>query len=221
MLAVLQGLRILLTFLAAALLANDRLALAEPLQPASAEPFTVSMKVEVQTANRLFSRNILPGERVRVGERFFTHIWADQPVYLYIVNYEPTDWSSLLFPETHHIHSEAGRRIRIPEAGGYFAIREGQGEVRLRVFASREPIDTNACRELRLQCPLFQFVSGTRGGAAVDKAKKDPPPPERAEKRTARDRGAEQTSDETEGVVSAKSDKNGTAWLDFAFKPEL
>lgn len=204
------------------LISNARQTCAEPSPPVIDEPFTVFVKVETRAANGLLSRAILPGKHVRIGERFFLHAWADQPVYLYVVNYEAEGWSDLLYPETRHIRGVEASKVRVPQGTGSFVLREGHGEVRLRVMATREPLAADGCSRLRLPCPLFKLAdrTSTRGSADSNAEKKGSPPPDRADVRKGTDRSGEVIVDEKEGLVSAHSEETGVAWLDFVINPE-
>lgn len=216
------------------------MARAEPPQNASPgidgkSSFTLSMKVEVESPNRLARRDIMPGDHARTGERVSVTSWADQPVYIYVVHYDPKGWSELLFPNAKPVHVAAGEKIRIPEPGSAFSLVGEPGDMTLRVVGSREPLDEVSFRELRLQWPLVGNSESSRGVVDKQRQKKEPPPPpsppppnpsseaERAPKRDAANgtRGGTQSADAiARTIISSESNGSEKAWLWFTFRQE-
>lgn len=199
-----------------------------PTPPAASQPLTVSMRVDVESPNRLLGRQLMPGETAHTGERFSITAWTgQQPAYLYVVHYRPDSWSELMFPVAPNMRVAPGERVRVPEAQTQFTLAGEPGDMTFAVLASPEPIDEASCRELRLDCPLFRKANGTRGGSDQPKHTKEPPPREdkngeRSEKSSAKDgtRGGSQSEDSVAKVVSKRSDVRGRALLWFSFRQE-
>lgn len=196
---------------------------AAPSPVQASGPFSVSMQVNVESGSGLMQRSILPDERVRIGERFSATLQVDEPVFLYVIHFDPKGWSELLFPSRRHVRVAPTEEIRIPGLRNAFVVTDEPGDIELHVIASRQPLEDKACSELRLPCPLFPSGDGTRGGNADDKEKKEPPPhppPERARKRDAESGTRGQESDRQKRIVKALSDERGVAALWFSFGRE-
>lgn len=199
-----------------------------PTPLATSQALIVSMRVDVESPNRLFGRQLMPGEVAHTGERFSITTWTGQKsAYLYVVHYRPDSWSELLFPVSPNIRVAPGEKVRVPEPQTYFTLAGEPGDMTLAVLASPEPIDEASCRELRLDCQLFRKTSHSRGSGEQPKQTKEPPPKEdkngeRAERSSAKDgtRGGSQTEDLVAKVVSRRSDERGQALLWFSFRQE-
>lgn len=180
----------------------------------NAASFTVSLRVDLQPKLEVGSRSLMPGETANAGDRFTLTSWVDQPVYLYVIGYEPTGWSKLLFPRANHRLVQKGEQIRLPDSGNPYKLNNESGEVSLYIYASRKPLDDQACEVLRLNCPLW----GSDGSRDGDSEKKDLPPPPPAPPGRGRDRPSPFISNAKERFVSARSDEKGVAVLRFTFK---
>lgn len=178
-------------------------------------PFTASLRIDLQPKLEVGARSLIPGETVNAGDRFTLTSWTDEAVYLYIVGYEPTGWSKLLFPRSKDTIVQKGEQIRLPDSGNPYKLNNESGEVTLYVYASRKPLDSQACDVLRLPCPLWR-QDGSRGGGSD--TKEPPPPPPRPAGTSGKDRPSPFINNAKEHYVSAKSDDKGVAVLRFTFK---
>lgn len=179
-------------------------------------PYEVSFKLDVVPhIPGEPAPSVPPGGVLRSGERFTLTAFASQSVYLYVIGYEQTDWSTLLFPQREHTKVKAGEKIRLPLSGKPFVLNNRPGRVSFFVYASYAPIDAGGCAAVRLHCPLWESgKEGTRGGDS--KVKDPPPPPANGDKRT--DRGGPKRYDAKEHIIVAKSDKKGIVLLSFSFE---
>ena len=175
--------------------------------------FSVSVRIEV--LQPVGTRTLQPGGALYPGEQFTITAWADQPVYLYVVGYEPDGWSSLLFPRGRHAKIRGGERLRLPEGDRPYTANSNAGEFAIKVLATTQPIDDSGCQRLRLRCPLWQSTETTavRSAEADETNKPPPPPPPDGVPRGQRD--GILIDDAAGYALTAKSDFHGNALLTF------
>lgn len=178
--------------------------------------FLVSGRLDVQSDQTIGTHTIQPGDTLYSGDTFTLTAWADRPLYLYIVGYEPDSWSSLLFPTGRDVMVPANEQIRIPQSGNPFRLNEYAGEVNLYVYASEQPITREACAELRLPWPLWQPSRALRGGSSPPPP--PPPPPPTGDKRETRSPRITMAADSH--IASIYSDAQAKALLRFHFRHE-
>lgn len=185
-------------------------------------PFTLSMKVRLAPRTEVGWRSLKPGDTARSGDGFTVTTWADQPVYLYIVDYQREGWSSLLFPTAQHTQVRDGETIQLPGRGGQYRLNQQTGELVLLAYASNRPLDEKGCALLRLSCPLWSRGHRSRGDSSEQKEAPPPPPPPPPAHPPAGPAGPTDrspTTYESDGdhVISITSGEEGTALLPFRF----
>lgn len=122
---------------------------ASPLPP----PFTLSVHVEWESADKLVHRTIRPRhDALHPFDHFRIHAVSDRPVYMYVVEVDSSTGASLLYPQDRH--TRVPNDLLLPARGKY-RVQGPSGEYTLAVFASQQPITQVQCEKLSLRCPLF------------------------------------------------------------------
>lgn len=207
-------------------------------RPASAlgeSLFMLSLEVEAQVGEQLSTRNILPGDTLHSGDGVALYITLDRAAYVYVVNYSPTEWSTLHFPSSDLSMDQiiqAQATLRVPSGGSQYRLRldEKIGVETFIVVASLKPIDSQLCEQLRLPYPLWQNHRPGRGNNPDPKPKKSPPPPTPPVQPTRREPPEGQKPGDREGILidpnnpkrtmRMPSDPQGLTVLRFSFKHE-
>ena len=178
-------------------------------------PFALSAKVNLLSPSHVLPRSIKPGDTAHTGDAFTLTAWADQPIFLYVVDYKADRWSSLLFPQAQDTTVPGNEPLRLPTRNPTYRLTGRPGEIGLLVYASRRPLDAAGCAMLRLQCPLWSGSGRTRGEAQEPKDPPPPPPPP-GPARNQRD----VTLVGQDYVATTRSEADGTALLPFCFRQE-
>lgn len=150
----------------------QRAVVADP--PSPGESYTLSLQVEATGRADAVPRIIAPGEVLHNGDRFALQIGVDRPLYVYVVRYSATGWSTKLFPTSEDRTLQPGEPLRLPTTGNSYRLDDNPGREELHVLASPRPLDGPTCARLRLPCAKASAAELVRG---EDQPEPPPPPP--------------------------------------------
>lgn len=171
--------------------------------------FSVSLQVEAQVRGETARRTLAPGQQLHSQDAYALKLRVDKPLYVYVVRYSATAWSTRMFPLRGDFQLNAEEWLRLPADKKDYQLDDKVGDETLYVVASRSPIDAETCKRVRLLCE--------KPGTAARADGEDPPPP-------APDTTPLQASDPQlvrageEVTAVQKSDEKGVAILRFPFQ---
>lgn len=131
--------------------------------------FSISLQIEAQGRGETARRTLAPGQELHSQDSYALKLRGDKPLYVYVVRYSATAWSTRMFPLRGDFQLNPDEWLRLPADKKDYQLDDKVGDETLYVVASRAPIDADTCKRLRLLCD--------KPGASPRSDNEDPPPP--------------------------------------------
>jgi hypothetical protein len=178
--------------------------------PAGPAAFSISLQLQAQPRGETARRTLAPGQPLHSQDSYALKLRGDQPLYVYVVRYSATAWSTRMFPLRGDFQLNPGDWLRLPADKKDYQLDDKSGDETLYVVASRAPIDADTCKRVRLLCE--------NPGATPARADSEDPPPPPPDATPADQGDPALVKSDQEITAVQKSDKNGLAILRFRFQ---
>jgi hypothetical protein len=191
---------------------------------ASENRFSLSMQIRLRAPGAQEDLLLMPGDTAHSGDILSLYVWADQPVYMYIIDHSGSGTPRLIFPAQGHRLVSAGQAVPFPPANR-FRLNRDPAQEEILVYASQRPIAESACARLGICAALEKTESSSRDSkdnGESNKNNRERVPERRAErhKRSAPLPGSPliDTALSKSRTITVHSDAQGTALLVFPFR---